>query len=145
MLVRMATYVYESIKSYTICPACSGRRAIGRVLDAVEPRIHAVAREELRVRAELGEPAALEHRDAIGPLDGREPVRDDNGGAAAHQRIERRLHLALRFGVEGRGRLVEDQHRRVLEQRACDRQALALPTGEALAVFPDDGPEALGH
>src|SRR5438105_9282799 len=105
-------------------------RALGGVLDAVEARVEALAREELGVRAELREPAALEHRDAVGALDGGEPVCNHDGGAPAHQRVEGRLHLALGFRVERRGGLVEDEHRRVLEQRARDGEALALAAGK---------------
>ena len=65
--------------------------------------------------------------------------------AALHQRLQRGLHLPLGFGVERRGRLVEDQDRRVLEQRARDRQALALAAGQAHAVLADQGVEALRH
>ena len=58
-------------------------------------------------------------------------------GAALHQRLERRLHQPLGLGVERRGRLVEDQDRRVLVDRARDRHALALAAGELAAVVAD--------
>src|SRR5574341_1990920 len=110
--------------------ASSGGGAFGRVLDAIELGVDAVARDELGVAAALDDAAPLEHDDAVGALDGREAVRDNDGGAPAHQGVERRLHLALGLGVERGGGLVEDQHRGVLEEGACDRQALALPAGE---------------
>ena len=56
----------------------------------------------------------------------------------AHQVRQRVLHELLRLGVERRGRLVENQDRRVLEQRARDRQALALPARQPLAALADD-------
>src|SRR5690348_8642689 len=123
----------------------SRRRALRGVLDAIEPRVDALAREELRVRAELGEPPALEHGDAVGTLDGREPMRDDDRRAAAHQRIERRLHLALGFRIERRGGLIQYQDRRVLEQRPRDGKALTLAAGEAQAVFADERVETIGR
>ena len=63
----------------------------------------------------------------------------------AHQRLERRLHLTLGLRIERRGRLVEHQHRRILEQRARDRQPLALAAGELNAVFADQRRETLRH
>ena len=47
-------------------------------------------------------------------------------GAAVHQAIERLLHQRLAFGIERRGRLVEQQDRRVLQDGAGDGDALAL-------------------
>jgi hypothetical protein len=70
---------------------------------------------------------------------------DHDRGAAAHQRVERGLDLALRFGIERRGRLVEDQQRRVLEERARDGDPLALPARHARAVLADHRVEALRH
>ena len=75
---------------------------------------------------------------AVGGHHGREPVRDHQRGAALHQIVERLLHRRLRLGVELRGRFVEDQDRRVLEQRARDGETLALPARELLARLADD-------
>ena len=70
--------------------------------------------------------------DQVGVLDGRQPVRDDQRRPrpVRHRRIEPGLHLLLRLRVERRGRLVEDQDVRVTDQRAREREALALPSGE---------------
>ena len=85
-----------------------------------------------------------EHHDAIGALDGRQAMGDHDGGAPAHQRLERSLHRALALGVERRGRLVEQQDGRVLEDGARDGQALALPAGELGAVLADLRVQPLG-
>ena len=52
-------------------------------LDPVQPRIDAAAREQLGVRALLDDAAVVEHDDAVGVLDRRQPVRDDDRRAAA--------------------------------------------------------------
>jgi hypothetical protein len=44
--------------------------------------------------------------------------------------LERGLDQALGLGVERGGGLVEDQDRRVLQQRTGDGEALALAAGE---------------
>ena len=49
----------------------------------------------------------------------------------------RLLHVALGFGIERRGRLVEQDDRRILDQRARDGDALALAAGELQAVLAD--------
>ena len=53
------------------------------------------------------------------------------------KRRQRLLDQPLRLGIEGRGRLVEDQDRRVLEQRAGDRQPLPLAAGQPLSALAD--------
>src|SRR2546425_109797 len=122
-----------------------GGGALGGVLDAVEARVDAIPGEELRVTAELRHAAALENRDAIGALDGGKAVGDDNGGAAAHQGIERRLPLALRLRIERGGGLVQDQHRCILEQRPGDRESLALAARKPQAVLADQRLQAVGR
>ena len=54
-----------------------------------------------------------------------------------HRRCDRILHQPLGFGIERRGRLVEQDDRRVLDQRARDRDALALPARELQPVLAD--------
>jgi hypothetical protein len=76
-------------------------------------------------------------------LDGGEPVGDHDRRAPAHQLFERRLDQPLGLGVERRGGLVEDQYRRVLEDRPGDRDALPLAARQPDAALADDGGEAL--
>ncbi len=59
------------------------------------------------------------------------------------RRVKRGLNAALGLGVERRSRLVEDQHRRVLEQRTRDRDALALAAREQRAALADPRVEAV--
>ena len=70
---------------------------------------------------------------------------DDDRRAVAHQRVERAAHLRLADRVEMRGRLVEDQGRRVLQKGAGDRDALALAAGQLHAALADPGVEPLGQ
>src|SRR3546814_3347482 len=48
-----------------------------------------------------------------------------------YQRFERILHELFGFGVERRGRFVEQQERRAAQQRAGDRDALPLAARQA--------------
>ena len=53
-------------------------------------------------------------------------VRDQDRRATAHQRLQPVEHRGFAGGVEAAGRLVEDEDRRVAQQRAGDADALAL-------------------
>ncbi len=67
--------------------------------------------------AALDDLAMVEHQDLVGVHHRRKPVRDDERRAAARDLVERALDLALGAGVERRRRLVEQQDRRVLQDR----------------------------
>ena len=54
-----------------------------------------------------------------------------------HNSVERFLHLPLGFRTQRRRRLVEQDDRRVLNQRACNGDALALATGKLQAMLAD--------
>ena len=82
------------------------------------------------MRALLDEAAALEHEDAVGVADRAQPVRDHERGAADEQLVEALLDGALRLGVERARRLVEEQDRRPVVERASDRDPLLLAAGE---------------
>ena len=58
-----------------------------------------------------------------------------------HQPVERVLHQPLAFGIERRGRFVEQQQRRIAQQRAGDRDALALSARKPRAAFAHEGVE----
>ena len=91
----------------------------------------------------LDDAALVHHQDAVAGEHGREPVRDHDGGALLHQPRERVLHQRLAFGIERGGRLVEQQERRVAQDRARNGDALALAAGQRDAAFADRGVELL--
>ena len=120
------------------------RRALTR-LQAPQRGIAAAQGDEFVVAAALDDAAGFHHVDAAGMADGGQPVRDDQAAAAHHQAVERALDGGLGFVVHGRGGLVENQDRRVLQDRARQRQALPLPTRELHAALADGGVVALGQ
>src|SRR5207237_7563491 len=122
-----------------LLPACRLRHVEVAELELVELAVLGGLREQLVVRAALDNLAAHQDDDPIGAPDGRQAVRDDERRAVGHQPLERLLHQALGLGVERRGGLVEDQDRRVLEQRPGDGETLTLPAREAYAEVPDVG------
>src|SRR6266404_5114132 len=63
---------------------------------------------------------------------------DRDHSAAGRKLLERFLNLFLRFGIERRGRLVEKQDRRVLQQRARDGEPLLLSAGKETTFVADN-------
>src|SRR5882757_9952124 len=93
----------------------------------------------------LDQAAALERDDAIRRPHGREPVRNDQNRPPPGDLFHVLLDDALALIVEGARRLVEDQDARVGDERAGNRDALALAAGQGGAALADDGVVALGE
>ena len=66
-------------------------------------------------------------------------MRDDDGRSAGAQTPQRGEYDLLGDGVERRGRLVEDENRRILQNRARDAEALALAARQPAAGLGDFG------
>ena len=117
-------------------PARSGLRVMktwsGRPFSTIS-RYSSEASSSCVVVAVGDDAAVVEHDDLIGERDRREAVGDHEGRAPGHRLVERQLDLLLGRGVDRGGRVVEDQHARVGEQRARDRDALALAARERAA------------
>src|SRR5699024_2491966 len=105
----------------------------------------APAADQLVVGAALEDPPVLQDEDLVGVADGREAVGDRDGGAAAGGGVQRPGHRPFGGHVQGGGRLVQQQHGRVAQDRAGQRQALLLPAGEAVAALPHHGGVPLGQ
>ena len=93
--------------------------------------------EQLGVRAARGDPAVLEHDDLVGERDRREPVRDHERRPPGHHLAQRDLDRLLGRRVDRRRRVVEDQDPRVAQQRARDRDPLALAARERQPALAD--------
>ncbi|MNL54651.1 hypothetical protein D3C87_1779990 [compost metagenome] len=82
------------------------------------------------MRAAFGNLACAQHDDLVGADDGRKPVGDDKRRAIFRNLVERRLDLMFSRRVECRGRLVEYEDRRGLQNRAGDRHPLLFSAGK---------------
>ena len=85
----------------------------------------------------LDDAPLVEHDDAVGGADGRQPVRDDDRRPPLHHRLERALEARLGVRVDARRRLVEDEERRVAVERAREREELPLARAEVRAALVD--------
>ncbi|EGY00670.1 hypothetical protein AZA_76900 [Nitrospirillum viridazoti Y2] len=114
-------------------------------LQGVESGVGAVQGQQLVMRAGFHHPAAIDDIDAVGIDDGGQAVGDDQGGAPLLQPAQGVLHQALGLAVQRRGRLVQQQHRGVLQHGAGDGDALALAAGQLHAILAHPGVIALGQ
>ena len=105
----------------------------------MELPVHRVRLEELRLRPPGRDPAVLEHDHLVGELDRREAVGDDDRRPALHHLGQPLADAGLGGRVHRRGRVVEDEDPRVDEDRARDREPLALTAGERDAALADHG------
>ena len=127
-----------SVASVLSC-ACRPARVIllNHELSAREFRKTAAFRDQFIKSSAFDHASAVEQQDARGIANGRKPVGDHETGTSLHHFVECGIDLGLGHGIERAGRLVEDQDRRILEQRACDRQPLPLAAGQHPAALAD--------
>ena len=86
----------------------------------------------------LNEPPVVQHKDLIRLLDGRQPVRNGDDGLAARQLGERLLDQMLVFGVDAGGCLIQNDDRRIFQDRPGDGDALLFAAGQRAAALADD-------
>ena len=103
--------------------------------------------------AGVGDPAGVQHHDPVGQVQRGPAVRDDQRGAVPHHLArgpaggsggvgppgQRLVDLRLQARVDGRGRVVEDQHPGIGDQRPGQRHPLPLPAGQREALLADHG------
>ena len=87
--------------------------------------------------AAFDDATVVEHQDAVGADHAGQPVRQDQRRAPGRQPVERLLDHRLVLGVDRGQRLVEDQDRRIAQQRPCDRQPLALAARQQHPALAD--------
>ncbi len=86
----------------------------------------------------------LHHARQIGAAHRRQPVGDDQRRAAFGELGERLLDQPLGFRIERARGLVEQQQRRIHQDRARKREALALAARQLQSAIADDGVVAVG-
>src|SRR5262249_16159377 len=63
---------------------------------------------------------------------------DSERGTILHQWLQSGLDEALRVGIEGTGRLIQDKNLRVFQNNARDGNALLLTSGELVRALAHD-------
>lgn len=90
----------------------------------VKAGVYAPKSQQLLVRALLTDAPLVQHQNPHRPLRSREPVGNDQSGAAAGQPFQRLLHYLLAVGVQRAGGLVENQDRRVFQEHPGNGEPL---------------------
>src|SRR5713226_6131575 len=108
-----------------------------RKLKLIQIAINSSSRHQLIVRSHVHHSPAIKHDDFVGAMNRREPMGDHNSRSSPHQIRESSLDQPLGLGIERRGRFIEHQYRRVLQDSAGDCHPLTLPTGQLNTSFAD--------
>ncbi len=91
------------------------------------------------------QPPALHHQDAIRPPDRRQPMRDHQRRPPPRQRRQGELHRPLALRIQRRGRLIQQQDRRIAQNRPRDRHTLPLPARQPHPLLAQERVEPLGQ
>ena len=89
------------------------------------------------MRALSGDPALVEHDDAVGVADGADALGDDQLGHAGAGLFQRVAQRAVGLVVQRGEGIVEDEDLRPAADGAGDGQPLLLPAGEVRAALRD--------
>lgn len=103
-------------------------------LTVVKLRIKSAASEKFLMGSAFKDGAVLHHNDAVRVTDSRKAMRDDERGSSLHEPCKRILHLHLRARIDGRGCLIENQHRRSEKHHPRYAEKLTLALGEIVVA-----------
>ena len=92
--------------------------------------VAAIGADQIAGAAVLDDTAVLENQHAVGDRHRGQPMSDDQRGSLGQDGPKGTLNQPFTRDVEGRCRLVKDQHRRVSQKCAGERDQLALPGAE---------------
>lgn len=93
----------------------------------------------------LDDVPVLHHHDDVGVADRRKPMCDHETRAVGAQVGHRLLDEQLGAGVHRAGGLVEDEDRRLGQERARDRDELSLTGTHTATLVVEDGVVAVGQ
>ncbi len=105
----------------------------------------AVLLHQVVVRAGLHDAAFVEHEHPIGAAERAQAMGHDERGAAAHGAFHGGHNFVLRFRIDRGQGVVQNQNRRLKQNRSRDRQPLPLAAAKVRAVFADHGVVAFGQ
>ncbi|KFI56632.1 HAD-superfamily hydrolase [Bifidobacterium callitrichos DSM 23973] len=110
-------------------------RSVGVALESgVERVVPTLHRDELVMSAAFDDAAGFDDHDAVRVADRRQTMRDDERGAPLHEPVHAMLDERLGAGVDRRGRLIEDQRRRIGDGGTRDGEQLPLALTQGGAV-----------
>ena len=91
------------------------------------------------MRAALDNLAIAHNKNAVRVTNGTQAMRDHKARATCHKLIKRLLDLQLGTSIDTRGRLIQQENRRIGEHHAGNEQKLFLALAKRAAILADHG------
>ncbi|MNC10862.1 hypothetical protein D3C75_585430 [compost metagenome] len=120
-----------------LCPSPFHLPLISAQISLPHSRIQAVPGDECPMITALGNFSVLQHKNLPGITDGRQPVRNNQHGFAAHQLTQGKLHLMLVLRIGKSSRLIKHEHRRIPQNRPGYGNPLLFAAGQINAALAD--------
>ena len=105
------------------------------VLELVELPVEAAVGEQFLVRTHLAELPLVHDEDRVCALNGRQPMCDEDAGAALDHAFKSAADAQFGVGVDAGGSFVEDEDARIVGERAREVDELLLAGGKRIAAF----------
>ena len=100
-------------------------------------RVSSAGRKQILVRSAFANLRVLDHENSVRLANGAQMMRDHDARPSFHQPVQRLHHRLLGRWIQSRGGFVENQDRRVADDRARNRDALPLPAGKRGAALAE--------
>ena len=110
-----------------------------RILLVPERAVNIVALQQFLMPTDVVDHAAIEHENGVRIGQRRQPVRNDDQRSAMRDPRDVGVHDRFAVGVERARRLVQDQDRRIDDQRPRNRESLPLTSREIRRTFINVG------
>src|SRR5260221_7932416 len=114
-------------------------------LAAVHRGVEAALLHQFQMGAARHDASPIDDDDLVEVFDGRDAMRDDDGGAVAHDALELAQDRRLRVRVYAGERVVQNQDQRILGDGARDARPLLLAAGEGHPALADHRLHARGE
>ena len=108
-------------------------------LEAVEPIIHSFLLQKFGVRALFYHLPSTYHGNAVGVVDGRETMSNDNARSTLPRPVQGLLHYLLTLRVQSRGGLVQEEELWVSDQGTGNGNPLLLSARQLRSFAPHVG------
>ena len=108
-----------SVHSINDFPPYHCNKPFSRQLQLIQLSINAVLVQQLLMGSAFPNPAVMHYDNPVTMLNGGQPVSYHYAGSPAHQLCHRVLNPLLRFGIDIRRRLVQNQYRGEIGRASC--------------------------
>jgi hypothetical protein len=88
------------------------------ILQLIQAVINSPLCQQILVSALFPQASFVEYQNAVGVLNSAQAVGNRQRGSSRQQAVQRFTNLQFRFGVNARGRLVQNQEPRIVRQRS---------------------------